>query len=152
MLAVQGISAAIDQFGGCCCLCGRPSCGVEVKEGKIKRHFWNVERKPICIPAVRFPWQKCGELHCGRVRAVRVMAIEEYDVPVCEYNWKAPPLCDECRTKVDEKAGEPKKPEGDKKAKTASRSDVDEGNGRDLNGHPPARIVTRDSENNAEVD
>lgn len=64
-----------------CC----PKVGTETE----KKKCWEVERKEICIPPVRFPWTRCGQLGCGRVRAISVLVRKEAGtVERCKYEWK----------------------------------------------------------------
>ena len=67
---------AIAEAGDGCCKpsgCGSSACGSyllickgDAKLEPVKKTCWDVECKPICIPPVRFPWQKngCGD-GCG---------------------------------------------------------------------------------------
>lgn len=85
-----------DNFPTACChVCGQKVCYPEAKVEKETRHCWEVECKEICIPAIRFPWMKCGPLHCGRVRAVKGLVAKDYECEKCVYEWKI--LCDQCR-------------------------------------------------------
>lgn len=77
-----------------CHSCGRKVCCPEVKPAKETRHCWEVEKKDVCIPAVRFPWMDCGQFRCGRVRKVNVLVEKDYEVDTCKYDWKI--LCKRC--------------------------------------------------------
>ena len=81
-----------------CHSCGQKVCCPEVKPAKETRQCWEVEQKEVCIPAVRFPWMDCGQFRCGRVRKVNVLVEKDYEVDVCDYQWKI--LCDRCRGKA----------------------------------------------------
>ncbi len=121
-LLVGAMAAAIPAFAGnhsncdeqcssctskCCNKC--PRCGdvcyPTVKKDKEKKHCWVVESEKICIPKVRFPWEKdcnecgdccscekkCPQPKCGRTKCVKVLMKCEYSCPTCKYSWKAPP-------------------------------------------------------------
>jgi hypothetical protein len=90
--------------GGCSkCSSGRcprvqcPSCEkyckVESEIVKEKKYGWDVECKPICIPKVTFPWQKCCEPKCAKMKYVRVLKKEEYECEHCQYKFT--PVCNE---------------------------------------------------------
>ncbi len=100
LAAALAISPATEAVAGNtptarCHVCGQKVCYPETKVEKETRHCWEVERKEICIPAIRFPWMKCGPLHCGRVRTVNVLVAKDYESEKCVYEWKI--LCDQCR-------------------------------------------------------
>lgn len=83
-----------------CPKCGNV-CYPTVKEGKEKKHCWEVKTKTICIPKVRFPWEKscsdsccdkqCEQPKCGRTKCVRVLMKCEYECPKCKYSWDPVP-------------------------------------------------------------
>jgi hypothetical protein len=79
-----------------CPHCGDP-CYPTVTKGKETKHSWDVEAKTICIPKVRFPWEKdCGKKSgggncpapkCGRTKCVNVLMKYEYECSTCKYSW-----------------------------------------------------------------
>lgn len=68
-------------------------CKVEVETVKEKKTCWEVECKPICIPKVTLPWQKCCTPKCAKMKYVRVLKKEEYECEHCQYKFT--PVCDE---------------------------------------------------------
>lgn len=95
----QGIPCAKSRCANC------PHCGnvcyPKVSDGKKKKHCWKVEKKTICIPKVRFPWEKdcgdaccdesCPQPKCGRTKCVKVLMKHEYECHVCKYSWNPAP-------------------------------------------------------------
>lgn len=93
------------------CLCC-PRCG-EVCKPSVERDLedktcWEVECETICIPRVRFPWEKapcgcCPPAKCARAKKVNVLIEYEYKCPVCKYSFEAPesrpcgPGCRHCQ-------------------------------------------------------
>jgi hypothetical protein len=80
-----------------CPHCG-DACYPTVTKGKETKSCWNVDNVPICIPKVRFPWEKsccdkgCGKdgcvpPKCGRTKHVNVLMKHEYECSKCEYSW-----------------------------------------------------------------
>ena len=89
--------------GGCsrsrafCPHCG-DACYPTVTKGTETKTCWNVETKSICIPRIRFPWEKaccdkgCGKdgcvpPKCGRTKCVNVLMKHEYECSTCKYSW-----------------------------------------------------------------
>lgn len=81
----------------CCPRCGE-ACYRTVSVGKEKKHCWVVDTKTICIPKVRFPWERdrdkdgcckkgCPSPKSGRTKCVRVLLKCEYECEVCKYHW-----------------------------------------------------------------
>jgi hypothetical protein len=93
-----------------CHRCGESFCHPVPKEVTVSRHCWEVEWKQVCIPAVRWPWQRwfsncdgcdgggCNacSVPCGRTRWVRVLKKRKYDCTKCGCDWVIAPLCDDC--------------------------------------------------------
>lgn len=98
VLAVGLWSGAAQAFGEqpCCCLCGQQVCVLEVSTGKEDVVRFDVESKDICIPGIRFPWDKCGTRHCGGVRKVCVLKEVSQEKTVCEYDWSVKTICTGC--------------------------------------------------------
>lgn len=94
------LAGAAQANDGCCkpVGCGAaPGCGsylltcrAEVTLEPVKKTCWEVQCEHICIPPVRFPWQKCGEpLGCGKIRCVKKLKEVEYECgQECVYDWK----------------------------------------------------------------
>lgn len=98
-----GDSGCEGKHGGCnrsrafCPHCG-DACYPTVTKGKETKTCWNVEEKAICIPKVRFPWEKsccdkgCGKdgcipPKCGSTKYVNVLMKHEYECSTCKYSW-----------------------------------------------------------------
>ena len=107
---VAGVPAFAGDEGNCakrythCANC--PHCGEvcypTVSRDKKTKHCWKVESKTICIPKVRFPWEKkcneksccekeCALPKCGRKKCVKVLMKHEYECTVCKYSWNPAP-------------------------------------------------------------
>ena len=98
-----------------CCNC--PECGTKVCVAKPvtkteKKTVFSVEKKDVCIPKVRFPWQvkrnnACGNGSCdsscdgagngcgagcapmcGRVRTIKVLKKKSIECKKCGYEWE----------------------------------------------------------------
>ena len=97
------------QDGACGCQLHCPRCECclpEVEIEKFKKHCWEVECVPVCIPQVTFPWEHakhghhgCGPLYCppakpAKTRNVHVLKEVEYECQRCRYKWK-PVCCDD---------------------------------------------------------
>lgn len=46
------------QAAGRCC--GGPACIGKAEMVDVEKHCWEIETKDICVPAVRFPWERGG--------------------------------------------------------------------------------------------
>ncbi len=80
---------------GCCTICGG-ACRLRVEPATEGKTCYEIDCTPVCIPAVRFPWQKCcGPARCGRVRVVAKLKEQTRETPTCKYIWE--PLCPACR-------------------------------------------------------
>jgi len=90
-----------------CC----PKCKLEIKKEAVKKHFYTVECKTICIPKVTCPWEKSpqkvcdgscdsGDCQCpvpckgARTRKVKFIRKYEYECEKCKYKWT--PTCRTC--------------------------------------------------------
>lgn len=100
----------IAQNDGCCDCpeCGRKVCTGKVEMKKVKKTLFSVEKKDICIPKIRFPWQirrdncgtqcdsscdangNCGICQplCGRVKTVKVLKKRSIECDKCGYKWE----------------------------------------------------------------
>ena len=105
-----------------CC----PKCNLEIKKEAVKKHFYRVECKTICIPRVTCPWEKppqkvcngscdSGDCQCpvpckgARTRKVKVMRKFEYECEKCKYKWTPTCLTSDCTSpsgQPDSTAGE----------------------------------------------
>lgn len=74
-------------------------CKFEWENAKESKSCWCIERKAICIPKITFPWQKCTEPKCARVRWVNILKEMEYECPRCKCKWTVEVVpCDHCGT------------------------------------------------------
>ena len=105
-----------------CC----PKCNLEIKKEAVKKHFYRVECKTICIPRVTCPWEKPSQKSCtgscdsgdcqcpvpckgARIRKVKVMRKYEYECEKCKYKWTPTCLTSDCTSpsgQPDSTAGE----------------------------------------------
>ena len=114
----------------CDCPVGSPdSCpkwNLEIKKEAVKKHFYRVECKTICIPRVTCPWEKppqkvcdgscdSGDCQCpvpckgARTRKVKVLRKYEYECEKCKYKWTPTCLTCDCTSpsgQPDSTAGE----------------------------------------------
>ena len=74
---------------GCvqCPSCENEICKLELEKGKEKKTCFKVEQKSICIPPVRFPWQKCCPPGTSKTKLVNVLSKHSYECPSCSYKW-----------------------------------------------------------------
>lgn len=75
----------------CCPACDYV-CRFSCEKVTETNHCYNVECKPICIPRVTFPWQKCCEADCGPARCAKVKVVntlvkKEYECTRCQHKW-----------------------------------------------------------------
>lgn len=79
-----------------CCLTPK-ICSLKVECKPREKVCYDYECKQICIPKIRFPWQKCCEQpRCGEVRVVKVFKKHEYEYglkKVCTWELKDACLC-----------------------------------------------------------
>lgn len=87
---------------GCCDSNNCEPCNVTCKfciEKETKsRHCWKVECDYVCIPPVKFPWTKCCDLPCPKIRQINVLKKHKYKIDVCKFHWKLKklwPCCDD---------------------------------------------------------
>ena len=67
--------------------CEGDFCKLNIKRGKEKKTCFKTEQVPVCIPAVRLPWQECCPPGKSRTRLVNKLKTEKYDVDSCSYKW-----------------------------------------------------------------
>lgn len=93
-------TAAEESCRTCCRLCGKKVCMVEAERTKEKKSCFEVECEEVCIPAFRWPWEKHCAPKCGRVRTVRTLKTEEFEVDAIDYQWNIREvLCVDCRAR-----------------------------------------------------
>ena len=89
-------------------------CELHVEPGTEERSCYQVDYKTICIPAIRFPWQKCGPVRCGRAKTIKVLKKHKYKCPTCHHEWKVvepQPVCDlGCREPASSAENKPHSP------------------------------------------
>ncbi len=54
------------------------TCLPESVTQKVKKSCYQIEYKEICIPKVRFPWEKFCEPKCGKVITVKILKKKKY--------------------------------------------------------------------------
>ena len=74
-----------------CIYCCRPV----MKREKIERECFEVKCEYICIPGIKWPWQKCCEKpSCGKVKKVRKLSKREYECgEKCVWDWELSCCC-----------------------------------------------------------
>ncbi|MBL4885666.1 MAG: hypothetical protein JKY95_14190 [Planctomycetaceae bacterium] len=93
-----------DCTDGNCCTTSSSPCKVTCKLCKERvqesKYCWKVECDHVCIPPVKFPWTKCCELRCPKIRKIHVLKKHDYKINVCKYHWKLkkfwPRIHDKC--------------------------------------------------------
>ena len=100
--------------------CEGDFCKLSVKHGKEKATCFKTEQVPVCIPAVRFPWQECCPPSKSRTRLVNKLKTEKYEVDSCSYKWSV----EETNNCGAEPAAEPA-PAKDKSKQPAKAEKVD---------------------------
>jgi hypothetical protein len=119
IMAVFTSDSACDECAQSCCdsnACCDDDCSectLTVECGKKAKECFDVECKTICIPPVRFPWQKkpgcdscgggCADSRCligccasgcvAKSKVVRVVKKFEYECPALKYIWKPASKC-----------------------------------------------------------
>ena len=83
-----------------CPSCDEDICRLELDKSDVEKSCFKVKQKTICIPPVRFPWQKCCPPGTSKTRIVNQLSVHKYECPSCSYQWKveeakvaAPPAC-----------------------------------------------------------
>ena len=109
--------------------CEGDFCKLSVKHGKEKATCFKTEQVPVCIPAVRLPWQECCPPSKSRTRLVTKLKTEKYEVESCSYKWSVEET-DNCgaqpAAKADPAADKSKEPAKAEKsdAKSDAKADV----------------------------
>jgi len=80
-----------NSWAGGCLACQQESCdktcSPEWVTEKISKSCFYTERKEICIPAVRFPWDKCCTPKCGKVITIKLLKKRKYKCEQCKVKW-----------------------------------------------------------------
>lgn len=71
-----------------CPSCENEICRLELDQSKVKKTCFKVEQKPICVPPVRFPWQKDCPPGTSKTKLIKVLSTHTYECPSCSYKWK----------------------------------------------------------------
>jgi hypothetical protein len=88
VLLIPVAAAFAGGHGHACPECGCAYCQPVPTTLKETKHCWEVECKQICIPAARWPWEKCCEPRCGKVKTVKVLKKVNYECEKCGYKWE----------------------------------------------------------------
>ena len=72
------------QAAGRCC--GGPQCVGKAEMVDVEKHCWKIESKKICVPAVRFPWERGG----SKLTLCTLFKCKKNDYPGCNN-----PSCDD---------------------------------------------------------
>ena len=105
--------------------CEGDFCKLSIKKGKETKTCFKTEQVPVCIPAVRLPWQKCCPPSKSRTRLVTKLKTEKYECDSCTYKWDVEET-DNCGNPIAEPtktADAPKEPA--KAKKPDAKSDVE---------------------------
>lgn len=87
-LVVMSANGAIaGEFGCPCCQSCGGACVLKVEQVEEEETCYEVECKEVCIPAVRFPWDRCRTPKCGRVRVVSKLKEDKTTKTACKYEW-----------------------------------------------------------------
>lgn len=77
------------------------SCSLEIKEEKVKKTCFEVEKKTICIPTVQLPFGFCCKPLGARSKTIKVLKTKSYEVLETKYIWTAQePACPPCESVV----------------------------------------------------
>ncbi|REJ93380.1 MAG: hypothetical protein DWQ34_10720 [Planctomycetota bacterium] len=74
-----------------CIYCCRPV----VKRETVEKEGFDVECEYICVPGIKWPWQKCCEKpSCGKVKKVRKLVKREWECgEKCVWEWELSCCC-----------------------------------------------------------
>jgi hypothetical protein len=70
-----------------CPECECDSCVLKLDEIEVKKSCFKTEQKEICIPKIRFPWQKCCPPGTSKSKVVTVLKKHSYKCKECSYKW-----------------------------------------------------------------
>ncbi|MDA7980326.1 MAG: hypothetical protein MPJ50_16320 [Pirellulales bacterium] len=91
--AAHGHRAHAGHCGTTCPRCHQ-YCQLTVVPTTVEKSCWEIECEEICIPAIRFPWEKNCEPKCGTVITVKRLKKVKYECPSCKCEWT--PVCSTC--------------------------------------------------------
>ena len=64
------------------------TCTLELDKYEEEKTCFKTEQKIVCIPPVRFPWDKCCPPGKSKTRTVNVLKVHKYKCKACGYKWK----------------------------------------------------------------
>jgi hypothetical protein len=100
------------------------TCTLELDHYEEEKTCFKTEQKIVCIPPVRYPWEKCCPPgRTSKTRAVTLLKVHKYKCKACGYKWKLDPLPEPCGDKDPETDGTPEAPES--KSTTEPEGSVD---------------------------
>jgi hypothetical protein len=70
-----------------CPKCQCDVCILHCENEKVKKTCFDVDQQIVCLPKVKFPWQKCCPT-CSKTRVVKVLGVKTYECQQCLYTWK----------------------------------------------------------------
>ena len=71
-----------------CQKCEDDTCRLELDHTPKKKTCFKTEQVSICIPPVRFPWQKCCPPGTSKTKLVNKLKVHQFECPNCDYKWK----------------------------------------------------------------
>jgi hypothetical protein len=89
LLMPLGFAGAAGVHGHDCPHCGCGVCMPVETVVKERKHCWEIECKQVCVPGIKWPWDKCCEPpRSGPVKTVKVLKRVEYECEKCGYQWE----------------------------------------------------------------
>ncbi len=92
--AIAGLNFGWLKGGGCgepgaesCAPVTCVGCKPEYVKEKYTKSCYKADTKKVCIPAIKFPWMKCGEFGCPKVKCVSVFKKEEIECERYVVKW-----------------------------------------------------------------
>jgi len=87
--------------GDACCVCRQKKCKVTVDTQEVGVECDDVRCEDVCIPPVRFWWERGPLKTSGKIRTVRKLVTKDVGKKtVCTYDWEVVTMCAECFAKV----------------------------------------------------
>ncbi len=72
-----------------CCATPNPACSPKTEMVKVTKTCYKPKQAAVCIPPIKFPWMKCNEFGCPKIRCVNRFEKEEIDCgEKCVIVWK----------------------------------------------------------------
>lgn len=71
-----------------CPRCEGDVCRLELDHSPKKKTCFKTEQASICIPPVRFPWQRDCPPGVSKTKLVTRLKVHEFECPNCSYKWK----------------------------------------------------------------